>query len=167
MADTGKEELRPTTAEDTEAAAAPEGTEGQSQEQEGGKPLREPGSAFLGGYGNSAGDKGYPPRSPSPLSSPIFLSANYKKKVSSTLSPVGKPLGKGLETVASPVGGLVEPLVGGLMKSGKGFGDTVGVGAGNQDHKKYEEAEQERAPVGGKEQTAGNPLGLSQPGGGY
>ncbi|KAL8774801.1 MAG: hypothetical protein Q9209_000740 [Squamulea sp. 1 TL-2023] len=140
MADTGKEELRPTTAEDTEAAAA----EGQSQEQEGGKPPREPGSAFLGGYGNSAGDK-----------------------VSSTLSPVGKPLGKGLETVASPVGGLVEPLVGGLMKSGKGFGDTVGVGAGNQDQKKYEEAEQERAPVGGKEQTAGNPLGLSQPGGGY
>lgn len=53
------------------------------------------------------------------------------------------------------------------MKSGKGFGDTVGVGAGNQDHKKFEEAERERAPVGGKEQTGGNPLGLSEPGGGY
>lgn len=80
---------------------------------------------------------------------------------------MGKPLGKGLETVASPVGGLVEPLVGGIMKSGKGFGDTVGVGAGNQDQKKAEEAERERQPVGGKEQTAGNPLGLSEPGGGY
>ncbi|KAL8910218.1 MAG: hypothetical protein Q9171_004461 [Xanthocarpia ochracea] len=140
MADDGKEELRPTTAEDTEAAASEE----QSQEQPSGKPPREPGSAFLGGYGNTAGDK-----------------------VSSTLSPVGKPLGKGLETVASPVGGLVEPLVGGILKSGKGFGDTVGVGAGNQDHKKFEEAERERAPVGGKEQTGDNPLGLTEPGGGY
>ncbi|KAL8800393.1 MAG: hypothetical protein Q9223_007295 [Gallowayella weberi] len=90
-----------------------------------------------------------------------------REPVSSTLSPVGKPLGKGLETVASPVGGLVEPLVGGIMRSGKGFGDTVGVGAGNQDQKKAEEAERERQPVGGKEQTAGNPLGLSEPGGGY
>ncbi len=53
------------------------------------------------------------------------------------------------------------------MKSGKGFGDTVGVGAGNQDHKKAEEAERERAPVGGKEQTGDNPLGLTEPGGGY
>ncbi|KAI4102779.1 MAG: hypothetical protein LQ339_004518 [Xanthoria mediterranea] len=142
MADNAKEELRPTTAQDTEAAAA--GSEGQSQEQESGKPPKEPGSAFLGSYGNSVGNK-----------------------VSSTLSPVGKPLGKGLETVASPVGGLVEPLVGGVMRSGQGFGDTVGVGAGNQDAKKYEEAERERASVGGKEQTGGNPLGLSQAGGGY
>ncbi|KAL8651633.1 MAG: hypothetical protein Q9226_004614 [Calogaya cf. arnoldii] len=142
MADNGKEELHPTTAEDTEAAAA--GSEGQSQEEEIGKPPKEPGSAFLGGYGNSVGGK-----------------------VSSTLSPVGKPLGKGLETVASPVGGLVEPLVGGLMKSGKGFGDTVGVGAGNQDHKKFEDAERERAPLGGKGQTGSNPLGLQEPGGGY
>ncbi|KAL8732650.1 MAG: hypothetical protein Q9166_002625 [cf. Caloplaca sp. 2 TL-2023] len=145
MADEAKAKLRPTTAEDTEAAAnASEGKEEQPQEQAGGKPPREPGSAFFGSYGNAAGDK-----------------------VSSTLSPVGKPLGKGLETVASPVGGLVEPLVGGIMKSGKGFGDTVGVGAGNQDHKKYEEAERERQPVGGKEQTGSNPLGLSEPGGGY
>ncbi|KAL8877795.1 MAG: hypothetical protein Q9192_008595 [Flavoplaca navasiana] len=141
MADSGKEELRPTTAEDTETAAA--GGEGKSEEEIG-KPPKEPGSAFLGGYGNAAGDK-----------------------VSSTLSPVGKPVGKGLETVASPVGGLVEPLVGGIMKSGKGFGDTVGVGAGNQDQKKYEEKESERAGVGGKEQTAGNPLGLREAGGGY
>ncbi|KAL8739528.1 MAG: hypothetical protein Q9184_008591, partial [Pyrenodesmia sp. 2 TL-2023] len=64
---------------------------------------QQPGSALLGSYGNSIGST-----------------------VQSGLSPVGKPLGKGLETVASPVGGLVEPLVGGIMKSGKGFGDTVG-----------------------------------------
>lgn len=49
------------------------------------------------------------------------------------------------------------------MKSGKGFGDTVGVGAGNQDQKKREEMEAERKPVGGQEQTGGNPLGLSDP----
>ncbi|KAI4171401.1 MAG: hypothetical protein LQ343_004257 [Gyalolechia ehrenbergii] len=83
--------------------------------------------------------------------------------VQSTLSPVGKPLGKGLGTIASPVGGLVEPLVGGVMKSGKGFGDTVGVGAGNQDPKKLEEMREERKDVGGKEQTAQNPLGLGDP----
>ncbi|KAI4255062.1 MAG: hypothetical protein L6R42_006931, partial [Xanthoria sp. 1 TBL-2021] len=40
MADNEKEELRPTTAADTEAAAA--GSEGQSQEQKIGKPPKEP-----------------------------------------------------------------------------------------------------------------------------
>lgn len=49
------------------------------------------------------------------------------------------------------------------MKMGKGFGDQVGVGAGNQDAKKREERERERKPVGGQEQTGGNPLGLSDP----
>lgn len=49
------------------------------------------------------------------------------------------------------------------MKSGKGFGDTVGVGAGNQDPKKLEEMREERKDVGGKEQTAQNPLGLGDP----
>ena len=43
MADNAKEELRPTTAQDTEAAAAA-GSEGQSQEQESGKPPKEPGN---------------------------------------------------------------------------------------------------------------------------
>ncbi|KAL8872785.1 MAG: hypothetical protein Q9198_007147, partial [Flavoplaca austrocitrina] len=107
MADSGKEELRPATAEDTEAAAA--GGEGKSeqQEQEIGKPPKEPGSAFLGGYGNAAGDKG---NLTSPLLFLPFLSSPNHTPVSSTLSPVGKPVGKGLETVASPVGGLVEPL---------------------------------------------------------
>ncbi|KAI4090846.1 MAG: hypothetical protein LQ344_004493 [Seirophora lacunosa] len=152
----GEESLHPTTAADTEAAAAAAeaaGGEGgdqqkqqqqqqeqQSGEQTSGKPKPEPGSALLGSYGNSVGDK-----------------------VQSTLSPIGQPLGKGLGTIASPVGGLVEPLVGGVMKSGAGFGDTVGVGAGNQDAKKRAEMERAREPVGGKEQTAGNPLGLGEP----
>lgn len=43
MADNAKEELRPTTAQDTEAAAA--ASEGQSQEQESGKPPKEPGTS--------------------------------------------------------------------------------------------------------------------------
>ncbi|KAI4118330.1 MAG: hypothetical protein LQ345_001592 [Seirophora villosa] len=148
----GEESLHPTTAADTEAAVAEAaGGEGdqqkqqQQEEQQGaeqtsGKPKPEPGSALLGSYGNSVGDK-----------------------VQSTLSPVGQPLGKGLGTIASPVGGLVEPLVGGVMKSGAGFGDTVGVGAGNQDAKKRAEMERAREPVGGREQTAGNPLGLGDP----
>ncbi|KAI4200057.1 MAG: hypothetical protein LQ350_004196 [Teloschistes chrysophthalmus] len=138
---TQEESLHPTTAADTEeAAAAAEGSQPQTQTETEGKPPKQPGDALLGGYGNSVGSK-----------------------VESGLSPVGRPLGKGLETVASPVGGLVEPLVGGVMKMGKGFGDQVGVGAGNQDGKKREEMERERKPVGGQEQTGGNPLGLSDP----
>ncbi|KAL9018990.1 MAG: hypothetical protein Q9185_003732 [Variospora sp. 1 TL-2023] len=136
-----EESLHPTTAADTEEEAAASEAGGQGQEQAEGKPRQpEPGSALLGTYGNTAGSK-----------------------IESGLSPVGKPLGKGLETVAAPVGGLVEPLVGGVMRSGQGFGDTVGVGAGNQDAKKREEMERERKPVGGQEQTAGNPLGLGEP----
>ena len=76
------------------------------------------------------------------------------------MSPVGKPLGKGLETVAAPVGGVVEPLVGGLMKSGSAFGSAAGVGAGNMEHKNREAEEERHRPIGGKEQTGENPLGL-------
>jgi hypothetical protein len=92
---------------------------------------------MLGKYGNSMGDK-----------------------IESGLSPLGKPLGKGLGMVARPVGGLVEPLVGGLMKSGSAFGAAAGVGAGNMDHKNAAEEEEKRRPLGGKEQNADNPLGL-------
>jgi hypothetical protein len=49
------------------------------------------------------------------------------------LNPVGQYAGKGLETVAKPVGGLVEPLVGGIMKSGEAFGEQAGVGFGNKE----------------------------------
>lgn len=93
--------------------------------------------AFLGSYGNSAGDK-----------------------IQSGLSPLGKPLGKGLGVLGKPVGGLIEPLVGGLVKSGSAFGDAAGVGAGNMDHKNAAEEEEMKKPVGGQEQTADNPLGL-------
>lgn len=92
---------------------------------------------MLGKYGNSMGDK-----------------------IESGLSPLGKPLGKGLETVTKPVGGLVDPLVGGLMRSGAAFGDAAGVGAGNMDHKRAAEEEERRKPIGGQEQNAENPLGL-------
>ncbi|KAI4273509.1 MAG: hypothetical protein LQ337_004584, partial [Flavoplaca oasis] len=54
MASEGKDELRPTTAEDTEATAS--GGDDKSEEEIG-KPPKEPGSAFLGSYGNAAGDK--------------------------------------------------------------------------------------------------------------
>ena len=92
---------------------------------------------MLGKYGNSIGDK-----------------------IESGLSPVGGPLGKGLGMVARPIGGLVDPIVGGLMRSGAAFGDAAGVGAGNMDHKRAAEEEERKKPIGGQEQTADNPLGL-------
>ena len=76
------------------------------------------------------------------------------------MSPVGKPLGKGLSMVASPVGGLVEPLVGGLTKSGDAYGAVAGVGSGNMEHRNREEQEELHKPYGGNEQTGENPLGL-------
>jgi len=78
----------------------------------------------------------------------------------SVMSPVGKPLGKGLSVIGSPVGGLVEPLVGGLMKSGEAHGAVAGVGAGNMEHKNREEEEERKKPYGAQEQTGENPLGL-------
>lgn len=81
------------------------------------------------------------------------------------LNPVGKYTGKGLETIGKPVGGIVDPLVGGTMRSGEAFGDTIGVGYGNKEGgpAKQQEAEAQRMkePVGGQEQTADNPLGLN------
>ena len=62
--------------------------------------------------------------------------------------------------VGKPVGGLVEPLLGGLMKSGGAFGEASGVGAGNMDHKKAADEEELKKPVGGLDQTGENPLGL-------
>lgn len=76
------------------------------------------------------------------------------------MSPVGQPIGKGLETVAKPIGGLVEPIVGGLLGGGKAWGDVLNVGAGNMEHRNRDEEEEKRRPVGGQEQTAENPLGL-------
>ncbi|KAI4217356.1 MAG: hypothetical protein LQ351_000665 [Letrouitia transgressa] len=120
MADQPKEELHVSDTPESQEAKRAEAAQ-DSQEEQASKPPREPGSAFLGSYGNAAGST-----------------------IQSGLAPVGKPLGKGLETVASPVGGLVEPLVGGIMKSGSAFGENFGTGAGNMDQKKKAEMEQAR-----------------------
>ena len=90
----------------------------------------------------------------------------------STLSPVGKPLGTGLEKVAQPLGSIVGSVVdGGVMAGGSAAGAMTGVGAGAMDTGKmkeeWEKVKEERRqqeemnePVGGKDQTAENPLGL-------
>ena len=94
-----------------------------------------------GNFGNAAGDK-----------------------IQSGLSPLGKPLGKGLEQVGKPVGSVVDPLIGGVMRTGEAFGTQAGVGFGNKEGgpKAQEEAEGKKMkePFGGKEQTGDNPLGL-------
>ncbi|KAL9618886.1 MAG: hypothetical protein Q9160_006476 [Pyrenula sp. 1 TL-2023] len=91
--------------------------------------------AYLGKYGNKAG-----------------------QSIQSTLGKVGEPLGTGLNYAARPVGGLVEPIVGGLMGSGKAFDGLVKeeYGKPNTEDVKAELAKGE----GGEEQNAGNPLGL-------
>jgi len=118
-------------------------TEDATQDKKGGAPAEEGGSWYSKpeSMGNNAGDK-----------------------VQSMLSPVGKYTGKGLGMVGSPVGGIVDPLLGGIMKGGKAFGEQAGVGFGNAEGGpgKAAEAEAERMkePFGGKEQDADNPLGL-------
>jgi hypothetical protein len=88
----------------------------------------------------------------------------FGDKIQNTLSPVGNVLGKGAETVAAPIGGITEPLLGGIMKGGKAWGEQLGVGYGNAEGgpAKAQEAEAARMKedVGGKDQTADNPLGL-------
>ncbi|KIW87240.1 uncharacterized protein Z519_12143 [Cladophialophora bantiana CBS 173.52] len=97
-------------------------------------------------------------------SKPQRLGDSAGEKIEGTLSPVGKHVGKGLETVARPVGGIVDPTVGSIMRMGKGWGEQLGVGYGNYEGgpAKQEEAEGQRMkePFGGKEQNADNPLGL-------
>ena len=48
------------------------------------------------------------------------------------------------------------------MRGANAWGETLGVGSGNLEHKKRYEEEERKAPVGGQEQTADNPLGLHQ-----
>lgn len=77
---------------------------------------------------------------------------------------MGNVAGKGLETVSKPVGALVDPLVGGVLKVGETFGNEMSVGYGNKDGGPAKQAEAEhqkmKEPLGGKEQNADNPLGL-------
>lgn len=103
-------------------------------------PIIQPPTAapFLGSYGNAAGNK-----------------------LESALSSIGRPVGKGFETVTKPVGGVVDALVGGVMRGGATYGEIAGVGAGNMDKKKAEEKAERHKEVGGKEQTGENPLGLN------
>lgn len=58
------------------------------------------------------------------------------------------------------MGGVVDAVLGGVMRSGGAYGEVAGVGAGNQDKKKAEEKAERHEEVGGKEQTGDNPLGL-------
>lgn len=85
--------------------------------------------------------------------------------VQGKLNPVGKYAGKGLETVGKPIGGIVDPLLGGVMRTGEAFGEQAGVGYGNKEGgpAKQREAEGERLkePTAGQEQTGDNPLGLN------
>lgn len=62
--------------------------------------------------------------------------------------------------MTKPVGGIVDALVGGVIRSGAAHGEVAGVGAGNQDKKKAEEKAERHEEVGGKEQTGDNPLGI-------
>ncbi|CAF9938207.1 hypothetical protein IMSHALPRED_000722 [Imshaugia aleurites] len=87
-----------------------------------------------GNFGNSAGDK-----------------------IQGTLGKVGGPVGKGLETVAAPVGGLIDPLVGGLFRAPDALKN-----AELQTEKVDRHNEEMEKPIAGKEQTGSNPLGLNE-----
>ncbi|EXJ91353.1 hypothetical protein A1O1_04465 [Capronia coronata CBS 617.96] len=111
-----------------------------------------------GGGGGGGGDSG------SWYSKPENFGNKAGDKVEGMLSPVGKYTGPALQKAGGPIGGLVDPTIGGVMRMGKGWGEQVGVGFGNHEGgpAKQEEAEAQRMkePVGGKEQNAENPLGL-------
>lgn len=98
------------------------------------------------------------------FSKPEQFGNSAGEKIQGALNPVGQYAGKGFETVARPVGGVVDPTVGGVMRMGKGFGDQFGVGFGNEGGgpAKQQEAEHEnlKKGLGGNEQNASNPLGL-------
>ena len=72
---------------------------------------------------------------------------------------MGNPVGKGLETAAAPLGGIIEPVVGGLFKAPQTFGHA-------SDHAAKQEAQdkEDHRPIAGEEMTADNPLGLNQGG---
>lgn len=86
-----------------------------------------------GNFGNAAGDK-----------------------IQGTLGKVGGPVGKGLETIAAPVGGLIDPLVGGISRAP----DTL-KNAMQESEKVDQHNEDLEKPIAGQEQTGSNPLGLN------
>ena len=95
----------------------------------------------------------------SALSAPQNYGNAAGEKIQGALGKVGNPVGKGLETAAKPVGGVVEPLVGGLFRAPEAFGH-----AADSDAKQKKQDEEDHRPIAGEEQTADNPLGLNQEG---
>ena len=93
------------------------------------------------------------------LSAPQNYGNAAGEKIQGALGKVGGPVGTGLETVAKPVGGIVEPLVGGIFKAPQTFGH-----AADSDAKAKAQDEEDHRPIAGEEQTADNPLGLNQGG---
>jgi len=76
------------------------------------------------------------------------------------LSPLGDPLGNGLQKGLGPVGntlgGLTQSISGQSTDLLRGASQALGVTKSDEQQKREEEAEK----LGGKEQTANNPLGL-------
>ena len=95
----------------------------------------------------------------SALSAPQNYGNAAGEKIQGALGKVGNPVGKGLETAAKPVGGIVEPVVGGLFRAPETFGY-----AADSDAKAKKQDEEDHRPIAGEEQTADNPLGLNQEG---
>ncbi|KAL9113622.1 MAG: hypothetical protein Q9227_002360 [Pyrenula ochraceoflavens] len=133
MADKEQEQQQPPQQPTDDTAEVQKGgilPEGWGEED---KP--NPNDAYLGKYGNAAGDK-----------------------IEGTLGKVGQPVGKGLGYATKPVGSLVEPVVGGLMKSGNAFGSLVKEEYGKPDSETQKE--EMKKGLGNNEQDKDNPLGL-------
>jgi hypothetical protein len=85
-------------------------------------------------------------------------------KISDTMAPVGNVAGKGLGAISGPVGSIVDPVLGGVLRAGETFGNETGVGFGNKEggpaKQQEAEAQKMKEPIGGKDQTGDNPLGL-------
>ena len=90
------------------------------------------------------------------FSAPGNFGNSAGEKIQGTLGKVGGPVGKGLETIAAPVGGLIDPLVGGVFRAPDSLKN-----AAQQTEKVDKHNEDLEKPVAGQEQTAGNPLGLN------
>ena len=93
------------------------------------------------------------------LSAPQNFGNTAGDKIQGALGTVGNPVGKGLETAAKPVGGIIEPVVGGLFRAPQTFGH-----ASDHAEKMEKENEEDHRPIAGEEMTADNPLGLNQGG---
>ena len=93
------------------------------------------------------------------LSAPQNYGNVAGEKIQGALGKVGNPVGKGLETAAKPVGGIIEPVVGGLFRAPDTFGH-----AADSDAKAKKQDEEDHRPIAGEEQTGDNPLGLNQGG---